>query len=68
MRRGQSIAWKSNCSCGTAGDERGVGNAGSAATTARIQTLSWGVQEPRVVMESCISISPLFQTTTQSSA
>lgn len=37
MRGEESIAWKSNRSCGTASDERGVGNTGPA-TTVRIQT------------------------------
>lgn len=47
----ESIAWKSNCSCGTASDERGVGNTGPAIKV-RIQTLTWGVKEWRVLMES----------------
>ena len=68
MRRGESIAWKSNCSYGTASDEKGMGNTGSAASRATIQTLAWGVQEQGVAMESWIAISPLFQATTQSSA
>lgn len=38
LRRGESTAWKSNCSCGTVSDKKGVGNAGSTATTARIRT------------------------------
>lgn len=50
VRREESIAWKSNCSRGTASDERGVGNTG-AATTVRIWTLALGVQEWKVVME-----------------
>lgn len=68
MRRGENITWKSNCSCGTASDERGVGNTGSAAMTARIQALAWGGQEPRVVTESWIFLSSLFQAAIQSSA
>lgn len=38
LRRGESIAWKSNCSCGTVSDKTGVGNAESRATTGRIHT------------------------------
>lgn len=33
---------------------RGMSNIGSAVTGARIQTLAWGVQELRVVIESWI--------------
>lgn len=33
-------------------NERGVSNMGSTVTIVRIQTWAWGVQEPRVLMES----------------